>query len=173
MAVSDKIKALMKLTNKSASTLADTLDLSSTQALYNKLNRDSFTADDLIKIAYATNSELCFVTKDKQKISFTPSDVKSDMRFTLVNIQRIPALYVKFVEQFPDISPDYIFYPHSDIDLRHELLYYDKQHNILFPIKVFAEIINQKFSLTTPLTDLNTFITSSLNSPITPELYKK
>lgn len=76
MAVADKIKALLKLQGKRTDDLAVALGLKSKQALYNKFNRDSFTADDLIKAADFLDCDLNFETKNGQKISLTMEDVK-------------------------------------------------------------------------------------------------
>lgn len=76
MAVADKIKALLKLQGKRTEDLAEALGLASKQALYNKFNRDSFTASDLIKAAEFLECDLSFENKDGQKITLTVDDVK-------------------------------------------------------------------------------------------------
>lgn len=76
MAVADKIKALLKLQGKRTEDLAEALGLKSKQALYNKFNRDSFTATDLIKAADFLNCDLNFETQEGQKITLTLEDTK-------------------------------------------------------------------------------------------------
>lgn len=76
MAVADKIRALLKLQGKKTEDLAEALGLASKQALYNKFNRDSFTASDLIKAAEFLNCDLNFETQAGQKITLTIEDVK-------------------------------------------------------------------------------------------------
>lgn len=75
MAISDKIKALIKLTGSDNSQIAAHLGISR-QAFSNKLYRDSFSGDDLIKIADFLNCDLAFITESNQKIILEPSDVK-------------------------------------------------------------------------------------------------
>jgi len=76
VAVSDKIKALLKLQGKKTEDLAEALGLASKQALYNKFNRDSFTAADLIKAADFLECDLNFETKEGQKITLTANDLE-------------------------------------------------------------------------------------------------
>lgn len=80
MSVSEKIKALIKLKGKKNYELAEYLGMTSAQALHNKFNRDSFSASDLIKIAEFLNCDLNFSIDDKQKISLTSSDLKSEKK---------------------------------------------------------------------------------------------
>lgn len=75
MAVSSKIKALLKLKGKDNSGLAMHLGISN-QALSNKFYRDSFSATDLIKVAEYLNCDLAFVVDDAQKIVLDRSDIK-------------------------------------------------------------------------------------------------
>ena len=76
MAINDKIKALLRLQGKSMEQLAQALDLRSTQALYNKLNRNSFSGKDLIRIAAYLDCDLEYVTKDGQRIVFSKGDIE-------------------------------------------------------------------------------------------------
>lgn len=64
---SNKIKALLNISNKDLSGLAEHLGISK-QALSNKFYRDSFSEKDLIKIANFTNSKICFIYNDNQII---------------------------------------------------------------------------------------------------------
>ena len=74
MAVSNKVKALIKLEGKEQGQLAAHLGISK-QALSNKLYRDSFSAGDLIRIAEFLDCELAFITSDNQRITLDPSDI--------------------------------------------------------------------------------------------------
>jgi transcriptional regulator with XRE-family HTH domain len=73
MAISDKVKALLKLKGKSNSGLAEYLGISA-QALSNKFYRDSYSGDDLVKIAAFLECELAFIT-DSTKIALTLDDI--------------------------------------------------------------------------------------------------
>ena len=88
MAVADKIKALLKLQGKKTEDLAEALGLASKQALYNKFNRDSFTASDLIKAADFLNCDLNFETKEGQKITLTVDDIKKLLQFGRTQLPR-------------------------------------------------------------------------------------
>ena len=88
MAVADKIKALLKLQGKKTEDLAEALGLASKQALYNKFNRDSFTASDLIKAADFLNCDLNFETKEGQKITLTVDDIKKELQFGRTQLPR-------------------------------------------------------------------------------------
>ena len=74
MSKSAKIKSLLVLRDKSTKDLATHLGITE-QALRNKYNRDSFSTDDLIKIAQFVDCELCLISDDV-KVSFTDVDVK-------------------------------------------------------------------------------------------------
>jgi transcriptional regulator with XRE-family HTH domain len=73
MAISDKVKALLKLKGKNNSGLAKYLGIS-VQALSNKFYRDSYSGDDLVKIAVFLECELAFIT-DSTKIALTLDDI--------------------------------------------------------------------------------------------------
>lgn len=75
MSVSNKVKALISLSGRDNAGLAQYLKISK-QALSNKLYRDSFSADDLIKIAVFTGCELSFVIDGAQKINLTSADIR-------------------------------------------------------------------------------------------------
>ena len=79
MAVSSKIKALIKLRGQDNASLAKYLGISA-QALSNKLYRDSFSAADLIRIAAFLECNLAFVVDDAQKIILTEEDIEKDMQ---------------------------------------------------------------------------------------------
>ena len=71
MSVSQKIKSLLTLSGKDKKGLLEPLGLSSSQALSNKFNRESFNASDLIKIADYCDAKLLFIAQDNSKIYLT------------------------------------------------------------------------------------------------------
>jgi len=74
MAISDKVKALLKLQGKNNKGLAEYLGISD-QALSNKFYRDSYSGEDLIKIAAYLECELAFIT-GSSKIALSVEDLK-------------------------------------------------------------------------------------------------
>lgn len=76
MAISDKVKALLKLRGKNNGGLAEYLGIS-VQALSNKFYRDSYSGEDLIKIASFLGCELAFIVDDSTKIALVPEDLKT------------------------------------------------------------------------------------------------
>jgi transcriptional regulator with XRE-family HTH domain len=76
MAISDKIKALLKLKGETNQGLAEHLGISS-QALSNKFYRDSYSGADLIKIAAFLECELAFITGDTKISLMEPPKKKS------------------------------------------------------------------------------------------------
>ena len=74
MSVSDKIKAGLKLEGKKIEELAEMLNISR-QSMSNKFYRDSFSAEDLIKIADFLGYSLAFVSNN-QNITFSMDDIK-------------------------------------------------------------------------------------------------
>lgn len=77
MAVSEKIKALLQIRGKKKNELAEYLGMNS-QSLSNKFSRDSFSAEDLIKISTFLDCSLTFEIDDKQKIILDMSDIKRE-----------------------------------------------------------------------------------------------
>ena len=75
MAISDKVKALLKLQGKNNRGLAEYLGISD-QALSNKFYRDSYSGEDLIKIAAYLECEIAFIAGDT-KIALTKDDIKN------------------------------------------------------------------------------------------------
>jgi lambda repressor-like predicted transcriptional regulator len=75
MSVSDKVKAGLKINGKEIQSLADFLNISR-QSMSNKFYRDSFSAEDLIKIADFLGCSLAFVG-GTQKIVFELKDFSS------------------------------------------------------------------------------------------------
>jgi transcriptional regulator with XRE-family HTH domain len=74
MAISDKIKALLKLKGKKNSELAEYLGIS-VQALSNKYYRNSFSGNDLVKIAAYLECELAFIADNITRIALTLNDL--------------------------------------------------------------------------------------------------
>lgn len=75
MAIASKIKALLALKGKDHAGLAAHLGIQS-QALSNKFYRDSFSAEDLIRIADYLGCPLAFVSDDGTQIVLDKSDLK-------------------------------------------------------------------------------------------------
>ncbi|MGN0159336.1 MAG: helix-turn-helix domain-containing protein [Brotaphodocola sp.] len=75
MAVTEKVKALLSIKGKKNIELAAYLEISP-QSLQNKLNRGSFSAEDLIKIAEFTESPLVFEVDENQKIVLDKADIR-------------------------------------------------------------------------------------------------
>lgn len=75
MPITDKIKAAMAVRGKRNNELAQYLGITN-QSLSNKFNRGSFSAEDLIKIADFTGATLTLEFEDKNKISFSPDDIR-------------------------------------------------------------------------------------------------
>lgn len=80
MSKSSKIKALLSMKDIKNSQYADILKLARQQALTTKYARESFTSDDLIKLALLTNTRLSFIDNEtnKELISFDENDIKKD-----------------------------------------------------------------------------------------------
>ena len=67
MAIANKLKYVMGEKNKSRNDIAGVLKISK-QAVSNKFNRDTFSADDLIKIADCLGVSLALIDNNKQII---------------------------------------------------------------------------------------------------------
>ncbi len=76
MAISSKIKALLNLTGKDHAGLALCLGISN-QALSNKFYRNSFSADDLIKVSEYINCPLAFIANGETKVILDKDDLKT------------------------------------------------------------------------------------------------
>jgi len=74
MAVADKVKAFLNIKGKDTAALAKYLNISK-QALSNKYYRDSFSAEDLIKIADFLNCDLALID-NTDRVNFDISDIK-------------------------------------------------------------------------------------------------
>lgn len=81
MGKSAKIKSLLSFKSIKNSSLAEALGLARQQALTTKYARESFTSDDLIKLAELTDTQLCFVDKKTGDIliKFDSEDIKKDV----------------------------------------------------------------------------------------------
>lgn len=75
MAISSKIKALLALKGKEHAGLAEHLGISK-QALSNKFYRESFSADDLIKISIFLGCPLAYISDDGTQIILDQNDIK-------------------------------------------------------------------------------------------------
>lgn len=67
MAIADKVKSVLALRGKKNIELAAYMNMTP-QSLQNKLNRGSFSADDLIKIATFTECELAFIFGESKTV---------------------------------------------------------------------------------------------------------
>ena len=78
MSIENKLKFVMRDVGKSRSDVAEALKISEA-AVSNKFYRDSFSAEDLIKIAACLGFELALINDDK-KIILDMSDIKPDLK---------------------------------------------------------------------------------------------
>lgn len=74
MSIANKLKYVMGEKNKRREDIANVLKISN-QAVSNKFNRDSFSAEDLIKIANCLGVSLALVDNNKT-VSFDLDDIK-------------------------------------------------------------------------------------------------
>lgn len=68
MATSDKVKALLALSGRKQVELAGHFGMTA-QSMNNKMNRDSWSAKDLMMVAEFTGCKLAFVLGDGQQIN--------------------------------------------------------------------------------------------------------
>lgn len=73
--ITNKINSLLNLRGKEKKELAEYLEITS-QSLANKLNRGSFSADDLIKISVFLDYELAFSDEKGTKIILDEQDIR-------------------------------------------------------------------------------------------------
>ena len=66
----------MQMRDKKSKELVKYLGMSSAQALTNKFNRGSFSAEDLIRVADFASCELAFILSENQKIMLETSDIR-------------------------------------------------------------------------------------------------
>jgi transcriptional regulator with XRE-family HTH domain len=74
MSVADKVKSFLKIKGKDTAELAEYLKISK-QALSNKYYRDSFSAEDLIKIANFLKCNMAFID-NTDRINFDINDIR-------------------------------------------------------------------------------------------------
>ena len=75
MSVSDKIKGLLALSGKKQIELAEAFDMSK-QTMGNKMNRGSWSARDLAKVAEFCGCKLAFIMPDGQQIFIDADEEK-------------------------------------------------------------------------------------------------
>jgi hypothetical protein len=75
VSTSNKVKALLSLADKDKEGLAAYLGIAN-QSMRNKFNRNSFSADDLIRTAEFCGAELSFKLKKKQMVILSAEDLK-------------------------------------------------------------------------------------------------
>ena len=75
MAVADKVKAMLNLKGTKIMDMADYFDMTP-QAMRNKLNRGSFSAEDLIRVSMFLDAELSFKISDNQAIVLDENDIR-------------------------------------------------------------------------------------------------
>jgi len=78
MAVSDKVKAMLNLKGKKIMELAGYFEMSP-QAMRNKLNRGSFSAEDLIRVSMFLDAELSFRISENQIITLDKNDLRENI----------------------------------------------------------------------------------------------
>ena len=78
MAVADKVKAMLNLKGVKIKDMADYFGMTQ-QAMRNKLNRDSFSAEDLIKVSMFLDAELSFRISANQVIVLDENDVRETL----------------------------------------------------------------------------------------------
>lgn len=76
MSINNKIRALLQLKGKKTHELAEAFGISP-QAMRNKMSRNSFYAEDLIKIADFLDCELAFILSENQKITLGSEDLRT------------------------------------------------------------------------------------------------
>ena len=75
MAVADKVKAMLNLKGVKIMDMAEHFDMTP-QAMRNKLNRGSFSAEDLIRVSMFLGAELSFKISDNQVIVLDENDIR-------------------------------------------------------------------------------------------------
>lgn len=77
MSISSKIRALMALRGFNSRTLAEAMGCSP-RYISNKMQRDTFTAADLVRIAEVLDCTLSFTLPDGGEIRLTADDLEKD-----------------------------------------------------------------------------------------------
>lgn len=79
MIISDKIRALLKMSNVKSKDYAAALNISNSAALNTKYVRGSFKIQDLIVLANVTGTKLAFLDEqNKPLIIFEKEDIEDD-----------------------------------------------------------------------------------------------
>jgi hypothetical protein len=81
LSVSSKVKALLQLKEQEQVGLAQHLGITK-QALSNKFYRDSFSANDMIRIAEFLECELAFIVDSSQKVTLNGADIRTAISIT-------------------------------------------------------------------------------------------
>lgn len=75
--IGNKIKGLLNIRNKSTADLCEKLNIIDT-AYYRKIKKNTFKADELIKIGTVTNTKLAFIDENNNPVViFDENDLKS------------------------------------------------------------------------------------------------
>ena len=77
VSVSDTVRMAMARKGMSQGALAEAWG-SSRQSINNKFGRDSWTGDDLVKLAGITGGKLALIYPDGQQLLFLPDEPKSE-----------------------------------------------------------------------------------------------
>lgn len=75
MSINNKIRAALSLTGHKPADLAECLGIT-VQAVRNKFSRDSFSAEDLIRISDYLQCDLALVIDKNQRVIFDITDVE-------------------------------------------------------------------------------------------------
>ena len=75
MAIADKVKAMLNLKGVKIMDMAEHFNMTP-QAMRNKLNRGSFSAEDLIRVSMFLGAELSFKISDNQAIVLDENDIR-------------------------------------------------------------------------------------------------
>lgn len=74
--IGNKIKGLLNIRNKSTTDVCDKLNIIDT-AYYRKIKKNTFKADELIKIGTVTNTKLAFIDENNNPVViFDENDLK-------------------------------------------------------------------------------------------------
>lgn len=79
MAVNSKVRAMLNMKNRKPHELAEYFGISA-QAMRNKISRNSFSSDDLIKVADFLGCELSFILSENQKITLDKTDLETPIK---------------------------------------------------------------------------------------------
>lgn len=76
--ISNKIKGLLSIRNKKTSDVCECLEILDA-AFYRKLKKNTFKAEELIKVAELTNTKLAFIDGNNNPVvAFDKNDIKKD-----------------------------------------------------------------------------------------------